>query len=386
MAAAFPLFPEQASTAASRVDGLTAFLLSVSTFFTLVIAAMIAYYAVRYRRRPGGAPPPHVEGSTLLETIWTVIPLLIGLGMFAWGVEVYLFIIRPPEGAMEVYVVAKQWMWKIQHPEGQREINELHVPVDQPVKLRLISEDVIHDFFVPAFRVKVDVLPNRYVETWFQATKTGRYHLFCSQYCGVNHSGMTGTVVVMKPEDYQAWLTGHAEGSIALDGRKLFLKYQCVSCHSADALARAPVLEDLFGHAVPLQDGRTVVADEAYLRKSIIDPDADITAGYEPIMPSFQGQISEEEILKLIAFIKSLQPGQTPKRIDASAPPEAPPKAKPSPRPAAGSRQSAAGSRFTELSTVHCALHTSRWPLPTGHCSLPTARCPLPTAWCPLPG
>jgi cytochrome c oxidase subunit II len=263
---------------------------------------------------------------------------VLGLGMFVWGANVYLYVSRPPAGSMEVYVVAKQWMWKIQHPEGQREINEMHVPAGQPVKVTLTSEDVIHDFFVPAFRVKVDVLPGRYVSTWFEATKPGRYDLFCSQYCGVNHSGMIGTIVVMKPEDYQAWLASHAEGSIALEGRKLFLKYQCASCHSADALARAPILENLYGRPVALTDGRTVVADADYLRRSIVDPDADVVAGFEPIMPSFAPQrtpMTEEEILKLVAFIKALEPGQTPTRIDQAQPPAAEPKAKVSTEPKA---------------------------------------------------
>jgi cytochrome c oxidase subunit II len=336
------LFPEQASTAAERVDGLLAFLLTVSVLITLLIAASIIYCAIKYRRRPGNESPPRIAGSPALETIWTSIPLVIGIVMFAWGLDVYSYISRPPEHGLEVYVVAKQWMWKVQHPEGQREINELHVPVNQPVTLTLISEDVIHDFFVPAFRVKVDVLPKRYVRTWFQATKVGQYRLFCSQYCGVGHSQMTGTVFVMTPEDYQAWLTRHAEGSIALEGRKLFLQYQCISCHSADALARGPMLENLHGQRIALRDGRTVTADAAYLRKSIMEPDADIVAGFEPIMPSFQGQLSEEEMLKLIAFIRSLEPGQTPKRVDSSAPPTAtarPPS--PAPQPSAKSTSGA---------------------------------------------
>ena len=327
MSGAFSLFPEQASTAAERVDLLLVFLLSVCASIALLIAALIVIFAIKYRRRPGNERPPRIPGSTMLEGIWTAIPLVIGLVMFGWGAEVYFFIARPPADAMQVYVVAKQWMWKIQHPEGQREINELHVPVNTPVKVTLTSEDVIHSFFVPAFRVKIDVLPNRYVTTWFQATKTGRFHLFCSQYCGTNHSGMVGTIVVMKPEDYQAWLANHAEGSMALEGRKLFFKYQCVGCHGADSLARCPVLEDLYGRMVPLKDGRTALADEAYLRKSIVDPrrrhrGPDTSRS----CPRSKGQASEEELLRLIAFIKALGPGQTPKRIDDAPPPEPGPK------------------------------------------------------------
>jgi cytochrome c oxidase subunit II len=317
-----------------RVDALLFFLLSVSVLMALLIATLVIFFAVKYRRRKGQGRPPRIAGSLKLEIFWTSVPLIVGLIAFVWGADVYFYISRPPDDAMEIYVVAKQWMWKVQHPEGQREINELHVPVDRPVKLRLISEDVIHDFFVPAFRVKVDVLPARYVEAWFQATKTGRFRFFCSQYCGTNHSGMIGTVVVMKPDEYRAWLTSRAEGSLAMEGRKLFLKYQCVSCHSADSAARGPVLEGLYGRSVALQDGRTLVADENYLRESIVLPDVKIVAGFEPIMPAFpvvsseadaqeNKGVTEEDLISLIAYIRSLQPGQTPRRIEVAPPPTA---------------------------------------------------------------
>jgi len=242
---------------------------------------------------------------------------------------------RPPSGATEVFVVGKRWMWKVQHQTGQREMNELHVPVGRPVQLTLTSEDVIHDFFVPAFRTKIDVLPGRYVQTWFQATKPGRYHLFCSQYCGTNHSGMVGWVTVQEPAEFADWLNKKAEGSLALQGRKLFLKLQCVTCHSANAKARAPVLEGLYGQIVHLQDGRQVVADEAYLRESILKPRAKIVAGWEPIMPTFEGQLAdpsvdlsqEEAMIQLLAFLKSLKPGQTPVRTEDFPPPAVNPKA-----------------------------------------------------------
>jgi cytochrome c oxidase subunit 2 len=325
MFAQVPLFPDQASTSAQRVDALYFFLLGVSGFFSLLIAGLIIYFAVKYRRRSPDQKTARITGSLGLETFWTVVPFVIAMVIFVWGASLYFHLARPPDNAMEVYVVGKQWMWKIQHPGGQREINELHIPLGQPVMLTLTSEDVIHDFFVPAFRTKVDVLPGRYVHTWFQATKTGQYHLFCSQYCGTNHSGMIGWVVVQEPAEYQAWLDHHAEGSLALEGRKLFLKYQCVSCHSADARARAPVLEGLFRQQVHLEDGRTVIADENYLRESILKPDAKIVAGYQPIMPTFQGQIDEEEMIRLIAFLKTLQPGQTPPRIEDAEPPAAKP-------------------------------------------------------------
>jgi cytochrome c oxidase subunit II len=325
MFAQIPLFPEQASTAAGRVDALFFFLVGLSGFLSILIAGLIIYFAIKYRRRPSNMQSRRITSSTKLELFWTIVPAIIAVGLFVWGANVYIFISRPPDNASEIYVVAKQWMWKLQHPEGQREINELHIPVGRPVKLILTSEDVIHDFFVPAFRVKVDVLPGRFVHAWFQATKPGRYHLFCSQYCGTNHSGMIGTVVVMEPDEYRQWLSSKAEGSLALEGRKLFLKYQCVSCHSADSHARAPLLEGLFNQQVDLEGGGRVIADETYLRESIVRPDAKIVEGYRPIMPSFQGQISEEELVKLIAFIKALGPGQTPPRVDTAKQPVAKP-------------------------------------------------------------
>jgi cytochrome c oxidase subunit 2 len=321
MFAQLSLLPEQASTAAVKVDGLFLFLLALTGGISLLVGTLVIYFSIRYRRREPDEIPPHIHGSTRLELVWTIIPTILGLAIFVWGVDVFMYIVNPPPNSLDVYVVAKQWMWKIQHRDGQREINELHVPVGQPVRITLTSEDVIHSFSVPAFRMKVDAVPGRYVHTWFQAIKTGRYHLFCSQYCGMNHSGMVGTVIVQTPEEYQDWLSSHAEGSPALDGRKVFLQYQCASCHSATALARAPVLEGIYGQSVPLTDGRTVVADDDYLRESIVNPQAKIVAGYGPIMPSYQGQISEEDILKLLTFIRTLKPGQTPPRIDDAPPP-----------------------------------------------------------------
>jgi cytochrome c oxidase subunit 2 len=220
---------------------------------------------------------------------------------------------RPPDETLNVYVVAKQWMWKFQHLDGQREINELHVPVGRDVKLITTSEDVIHDLFIPAFRVKADVIPGRYVSIWFRATKPGRYHLFCAEYCGTKHSGMTGQVVVMDPAEYQAWLSGGAsEGSLSSAGQKLFADLACNTCHRPDAQGRGPVLDGLFGKTVTLASGETVPVDEAYLRQSILLPSAAITAGYQPIMPTFQGLVSEEQLLQLIEYIKSLTAASTP--------------------------------------------------------------------------
>jgi cytochrome c oxidase subunit 2 len=321
MFADIPLFPEQASTHAARVDGLLFFLLAVSAFFSMAIAATLIHFAVKYRRRSESDRPPPTENSLKLELTWTLIPLAIALFIFVWGARLYLSWARAPEDALEIYVVAKQWMWKVQHLGGEREINQLHVPLGRPVKLTLISQDVIHSFFVPAFRIHQDVLPNRYTTVWFEPTKTGVHHLFCSQYCGTNHAKMVGQVVVMSPEDYQAWLTHDADGSMANKGRQLFQKLQCVTCHSANSGARGPLLENLYGRDVYLQDGQVVRADESYLRESILDPDAKIVEPFKSIMPSFKGQVSEEEILELVTFLKGLRRGQTPPRVEDADPP-----------------------------------------------------------------
>jgi len=309
---------------AARVDALYFFLLAISVFFSLLIAGLIVYYAVKYRRRSPQSVGAPMHGSLLLELGWTVVPLMITMVIFVWGASVYFAMASPPDGTLNIYVVGKQWMWKFQHLDGQREINELHVPVGRDVKLITTSEDVIHDFFVPAFRVKADVLPGRYVSIWFHATRPGRYHIMCAEYCGTRHSGMTGEVIVMEPSEYQSWLSGGmAEGSLASAGEKLFLDLACVTCHRADLQGRGPVLQGLFGKTVALQNGETIVADEGYIRESILNPGAKITAGFQPIMPSFQGLITEEQLLQLIEYVKSLgaQPETPPAR---QTPPTAP--------------------------------------------------------------
>lgn len=322
MLADISLWPESASTTATRVDALFFFLTSVCTAVGLLVAFLLIYFCVRYRRRPGEkGNPPATNQSHLLEWFWTLTPLGIFFVFFAWGAHVYFHAFTPPDDATPIYVVAKQWMWKFQHPEGQRQINRLHVPVGKPIQLFLISEDVIHSFFVPAFRVHMDVLPQRYTSVWFQATSPGTYHLFCSQYCGTNHSGMVGEVVAMEPGQYQQWLNFSADGSLAVQGRQVFLKYRCISCHSADRTARAPVLENLYEKSVVLTDGSTAVADRNYLRRSILNPSDQIVAGYQDIMPPFQGEITEEEVIALIAFIRSLQAGETPMRVEDFPPP-----------------------------------------------------------------
>lgn len=304
----FPVFPEQASSFASRVDHLYFFLVALTVFFTLLIASLIAVFAVQYRRRSEDYRPGHVVEPKALEIAWIAVPLAIVVVVFFWSAHLYISMNRPPANAVDVYVVGKRWMWKVQHITGQREINELHVPVGRPVKLIMTSEDVIHDVFVPAFRVKADVIPGRYTNLWFQPTKPGRYHLFCAEYCGTRHSGMTGEVIVMEPNDYQTWLSGGApEGSLATTGAKLFTDLACNTCHRPDAQGRGPVLEGLFGKTVTLQNGETVTVDEAYVRESILTPAAKITRGFQPIMPTFQGIVSEEQLLALVEYVKSLQ-------------------------------------------------------------------------------
>ena len=305
-----PLFPERASAIARQVDHLFFFALGGAVFFSLLIAGLIFYLGVRYRRRSpseiGRPPSPGSRATTILEATWSLVPLGLMLLLFVWGARVYFAIARPPAGAAEMSVVGKQWMWKIQHPEGNREINELHVPVGRPIKLTMTSEDVIHSFFIPAFRVKQDVVPGRYSTLWFQADRVGVYHLFCSQYCGVEHSKMAGHVVVMEPHDYQAWLAGaKAQAAPASSGAELFAAKACDTCHRADTAARAPILDGLFGRPVRLSDGRTLKVDEGYVRESILDPQSKIVAGYQPIMPTFKDQLSEDDLLQLIAYVKS---------------------------------------------------------------------------------
>ena len=303
-----PLFPASASTMASRVDALYFFLLAVSAFFSLLIAGLIVFYAVKYRRRSPDAIGANIHGGLALELTWTIVPFLITMVIFVWGASVFFAMSRPPDETLNIYVVGKQWMWKFQHLDGQREINELHVPVGRAVKLIMTSEDVIHDVFVPAFRVKADVLPGRYVKLWFQATTPGRYHLFCAEYCGTRHSGMIGEVIVMEANEYQEWLSGGApEGSLASAGEKAFADLACNNCHRPDSGGRGPVLNGLFGQTITTEAGEMVLVDEAYIRESILNPSAKIAAGYQPIMPTFQGLVTEEGLLELIEYVKALK-------------------------------------------------------------------------------
>ncbi len=303
----FPLWPDRASTTAGSVDALYIFLLIVTALMTALIFTAVIYFAARYRRRPG-VLAEQIEGSTPLELTWSIIPLFVFLAIFGWGAVVYFKGRTPPRDSTEVYVVAKQWMWKLEHAEGQREINELHVPVGRDVKLIMTSQDVIHSFYVPAFRMKQDVLPGRYTVEWFRATKPGTYHLFCAEYCGTTHSGMIGSIIVMEPAQYEAWMSGGTTGPLSATGEKVFAELGCVTCHRSDTQGRGPNLQGVFGKPVLLEDGRTVTADENYVRESILDPGAKIVNGFKPVMPTFQGLVSEEQLNALVAYVKSLSP------------------------------------------------------------------------------
>ena len=277
------------------------------------ITFLLIAFSVRYRRRPG-VRSGRIEGSLPLELAWTVLPFGVLMFLFVWGTRVYLRAQTPPEEAMHFQVTAKQWMWKIRHPSGQSEINTLHVPVGEKVVLTMISEDVIHSFFVPAFRTKRDVLPGMYSALWFRPTKTGTYHLFCAEYCGTKHSEMKGSVVVLDQAAYQAWLDGRPGDKNPVEaGALLFQNLRCDTCHfagsdSAGLQARGPDLAGRFGTEIALSSGQKVRFDERYVRESLFEPQKRLSAGFLPLMPSYQGQIGESDVLDLIAYLKSLAP------------------------------------------------------------------------------
>jgi cytochrome c oxidase subunit II len=301
------LFPEQASSIAPRVDALYFFLLGITAFFTLLIFFAIVFLAVYYRRSAvRDRTISHSGHSWILETTWIAIPLALTMVIFVWGADLYYDDRTMPPGAIDIEVVGKQWMWKIQQPQGRSEIDELHVPVGKPVRLHMISEDVIHSFYVPAFRVKMDVLPDRYSSLWFEATKPGTYNLFCAEYCGTGHADMSGHVVAMPPAEYANWLAGGESQPPAMAGEELFTRFRCSTCHFQGGQPRGPSLANLFGQPVRLSDGRTVTADAEYIRESILNPAAKVVAGFQPVMPTYQGQLSEEQIFQLIQYIKSL--------------------------------------------------------------------------------
>ncbi|HET9995319.1 MAG TPA: cytochrome c oxidase subunit II [Candidatus Acidoferrum sp.] len=322
MQSQLPLYPEQASNFAPSVDALMLFITTVCLFFAVCITMAIIIFFFKYHRKSPNAIGISLHGDSRLETTWIIIPLILAMTMFAGGAVVYVDYRTAPKDTLDVYVIGKQWMWKAQQPNGLKEINELHVPVGRNVRLILASEDVIHDFFVPAFRVKMDVVPGHYNTMWFRPTKPGRYHFFCSQYCGTNHALMAGWVTVMEPSDYAAWLAGTSGGEAnpVVAGEKLFTEKACITCHVPNGTGRAPSLNGLYGAEVLLADGSKVVADDAYLRESLLQPNAKIVAGYQPVMPTFQGQLTEEQILALTLYIKSLQSQPVPAKGGGIAP------------------------------------------------------------------
>ncbi|HXD34571.1 MAG TPA: cytochrome c oxidase subunit II [Pyrinomonadaceae bacterium] len=311
-----PFVPESASTESANVDALYFYLSGVTVFFTLLISGVIIFFVIRYRRRTPHEIPRPIAGSHTLETLWSVIPFVISMSFFVWGAALYFRQSRVPKNALEVYVVGKQWMWKIQHATGQREINELHVPVGRKIKLIMTTEDVIHDFFVPAFRIKADAVPGRYTVQWFEATKAGTYHLFCAEYCGMNHSLMIGSIIVMEPTEFNDWLNGNVnQQSAAAGGQQLYQTLGCASCHGGNGEGgRGPALLGVFNSDVRMSNGTTARANESYIRESIVSPNAKVVNGYGPIMPTFQGVVNEEQIVQLMAYIKSLssQPSAAP--------------------------------------------------------------------------
>jgi cytochrome c oxidase subunit II len=306
-----PFFPEQASNFALEMDLFYLFLVAVTAFFTVIVAVAATYFLIKYRRRSRGEVPEQIEGNLKLEILWTVIPFLISMFIFAWGAKLYYQAYTPPKDALEIFITGKQWMWRAQHPDGQREINELHVPLGRRVKLTMTSEDVIHAYFIPAFRTKTDVVPGRYTTSWFTPTKAGTYHLFCAEYCGTQHSGMIGKVVVMEYADYQNWLRGVPKDKTPAEaGAQLFTSNACNNCHLENNTGRGPSLQNLYGSEIKLADGSAVKVDDAYLRESILNPGAKVVSGYTNDMPTFQGLLTEEQVAMIIQYIKSIGPRQ----------------------------------------------------------------------------
>ncbi|MBA3786236.1 MAG: cytochrome c oxidase subunit II [Acidobacteria bacterium] len=303
-----PLFPEQASTFAWQVDTLYFYMLTVSTVVGIGIVAAIIFFFIKYREKEKYATGAEIHGSIGLETTWSIIPFIFAMTVFVGGAYVFYNQTRPPVDTTEIYVVGKQWMWKFQHGSGQREINELHVPVGRNIKLTMTTEDVLHDVYIPAFRTKMDVIPGRYTTLWFNAIKPGKYHLFCAEYCGLNHSGMGGWIYVMEQRDFDNWLSGNVSGQTPVQaGQDLFQnKLGCASCHAGGASQRGAKLEGIYGKDIKLTNGQTVKADDEYIRNSILNPSGQIVEGFQPIMPTFKGQVTEEQLISLVAYIKSL--------------------------------------------------------------------------------
>jgi cytochrome c oxidase subunit II len=321
MFSGIPLFPEQASTIAPRVDNLYFFIVAVTAFFAIVVTVVVIVFAVKYRTDDPLAVGARIHGSIPLELAWSIIPFIISLVIFGWAADVFFELQRPPDQTLEIYATGKRWMWKFQHIDGQNEINQLHVPIGRPVKITFTSEDVLHSLFFPAFRTKADAIPGRYSTVWFTASKLGEFHLFCAEYCGTKHSGMVGKVVVMEPAAYQAWLSGGVVGtSLAARGEQLFNDLSCNTCHRNDGTGRGPSLVNKFGMSQELTNGTSVTVNEAYVRESILMPQAKLAAGYQPLMPTFQGLLSEENVIALVEYVKTLKaPAATVSQAPAAA-------------------------------------------------------------------
>ncbi len=303
----FPIFPEQASSIAAQIDALFLVLTGLSLAFAVPVVIFLIFFAVRYRQGQRVDRSKRIYESFKVEFAWSFIPFMLGMTMFGWGAFVYYHYATAPEDTLDIYVIGKQWMWHVQHPSGKSEINDLHIPVNRPIKLIMTSQDVIHSYFIPAFRIKQDVLPGRYTTLWFEATKPGEYHMFCTEYCGTEHSRMGGTVYVLEQNEYQRWLGGGAAVEpLEVTGERVFQQQGCLSCHSGQPGALGPNLAGIFGHEVEFEDGSTTVVDESYLRESILNPQARIVAGYAPVMPTYENILSEDQVLQLVAYIKSL--------------------------------------------------------------------------------
>ena len=302
----FSLYPPEASKIAPQMDALYFFMVLVSLIGLTIVILLVTTFSIMYSKKRHPVPV-QIEGSTMLEATWTIIPLGLFLIIFVWGSLIYFRVYTPPANAMNIYVVGKQWMWKAEHPGGQHEIDSLHVPAGRAVQLTLISQDVFHSFSIPAFRVKREAIPGRYTTVWFEATTPGTYHLFCTQYCGTDHSHMIGDVVVMTPDDYKKWLAGSTSGaSLAQNGERLFASLSCTACHNTRPDARGPSLANVYGSKLALANGQTTTVDEAFLRDAILNPSQHVTQGFAPIMPTYQGQISEDGVIALVEYIKNL--------------------------------------------------------------------------------
>ncbi len=308
-----PFFPDQASTLAPGIDNIYFMWTALSVVVSLIIAVLIVIFAIRYRTGSAAdrRSATREEQERILKRVefaWQAVPMAIFVAMFFWSTEIYYRSVSVPANAIPVYVVGKQWMWHLEHAGGQREIDELHVPLGQPVELIMTSQDVLHSFSIPGFRVKQDVLPGRYTTIWFEATRAGDFHLFCTQFCGADHSRMVGRVVVLPPADFEKWLAARAGGgTMAAQGQVRFREFGCSGCHGPNAAVRAPRLEGLFGRPVRLQDGQTAVADERFIRDAVFTPNRSVPAGYDATMPSYRGQMNEEQLLEIIAYVKSMR-------------------------------------------------------------------------------